>query len=296
MQRARERGYLAAAGAAKPDVVRGQRLERAEVPVARGGEEAARELVALRARGLEARPPLLHVAARPGGELARVVFRLADDPRDLVVAVVEHVVEEQYGALLGRQALEQHEEGKRERVRHLGLRAGVVGHDWLGQPLAHVALAPCTRRAELVDRESRRDRGDVGARGLDLLAALEGAMQAQQRLLHDVLGLAHAAEHAVRDPERDRSELAEQVVFGGQAATASAKPSRQLECAGCQPSSRFAFSFDAPRTSVIMTAAASPASARPSQRGTCLGGLAPATAAAAGSHSATGAGSSSTML
>lgn len=51
-----------------------------------------------------------------------------------------------------------------------------------------------------------------------------------------------------------------------------AKPCRQLGYRSCQPSSRFAFSFEAPRTSVMMTVVASPAASLPSQRGTRLGG------------------------
>ena len=75
-----------------------------------------------------------------------------------------------------------------------------------------------------------------------------------------------------------------------------AKPCRQLGYRSCQPSSRFAFSFEAPLASVIMTVAASPAASRPSQRGMRLGGLASSALASTGSHSRTGAGSSSTML
>ena len=41
----------------------------------------------------------------------------ADDLRDPVVGLVEHLVQHERGALLGRQALEQDEEGERQRVR-----------------------------------------------------------------------------------------------------------------------------------------------------------------------------------
>jgi hypothetical protein len=57
-----------------------------------------------------------------------------------------------------------------------------------------------------------------------------------------------------------------------------------------------AFSFEAPRASVIMSVAVSPAASRASQRGICLGGLASSALASTGSHSRAGAGSSSTML
>ena len=93
------------------------------------------------------------------------------------------------------------------------------------------------------------------------------------------------------------SQLLEQrfVRPGAHAAARSSKPSRQLACRGRQPSSRFAFSFDAPRTSVI------------SDRPRLSGERAPARAAhdevgrrrRAGQHRdpiAALAGSSSTML
>ena len=83
LHRARERGRLAAAVAVQHDVVGEQRLERLELTLLGGGEEAPRQLVALLARGLEARPALLDVAARPCRELARVVLALADDLGDL---------------------------------------------------------------------------------------------------------------------------------------------------------------------------------------------------------------------
>jgi hypothetical protein len=47
---------------------------------------------------LEAGPALLDVASGAGGELAHVVLALADHRRDLWIAVVEHVVQQQYRA------------------------------------------------------------------------------------------------------------------------------------------------------------------------------------------------------
>ena len=71
---------------------------------------------------------------------------------------------------------------------------------------------------------------------------------------------------------------------------------RKLGCAGFQSSRARALAFEAPRISVIITVIASPASARPTNRGMCIGGLAPSSDASSGSHSATGTGLSSTML
>src|SRR6266700_3846004 len=78
--------------------------------------------------------------------------------------------------------------------------------------------------------------------------------------------------------------------------TQARNPSRQLAYRGTQPSSFLAFWFEDPREVVIWATTNSPASSRPSQAGTRSGGFAPATWARYGSHSATGAGSSSTTL
>src|SRR4029077_2086956 len=118
-------------------------------------------------------------------------------------------------------------------------------------------------------------------------------MHPQQRLLDHVLGLGDAAEHAVGDRERDPPQLVEHALAIGHAA---AKPRRQLGCAGRQRSSRLALAFDAPRISVIINTPGSPANSRPMNRGTRIGFLAPSVCASAGTHSATGAGSSSTTL
>ena len=76
----------------------------------------------------------------------------------------------------------------------------------------------------------------------------------------------------------------------------SANPWRHDGCAGRQPSSRLALALEPPRTSVIIATICSPANNRPSQAGTRIGRLAPSKVARTGSHSLTGAGSSSTML
>src|SRR4029453_9192708 len=75
---------------------------------------------------------------------------------------------------------------------------------------------------------------------------------------------------------------------------ASGKPVRQLGYIGSQPSSRLAFAFEAPRTSVSHVVAAAPAASRASHLGTRRGGRAFSVRASTGSHSRIGAGSSST--
>ena len=159
VERPRDGGCLAASVAVEHHVVGQQFLQPLEIPLLGGREEAVRERVALLARGLESdapTPPLLHVAAGPRHELAGVLRARTDDLRDPVVRLVEHLVQQERGPLLRRQALEQHQEGERHRVRDLGLPGGIVvgaRHERLREPLTHVGLAPNPRRAEMVERE-----------------------------------------------------------------------------------------------------------------------------------------------
>jgi hypothetical protein len=126
-------------------------------------------LVSLLARGREPRALLVHVAAGARRELAGVLLARADDLGDPLVGLVEHLAQQERGALLGRQALQQDEEGERQRVGQLGAAGGVVvgvgvRYERLGKPLAHVGLAPDTRRAEVVSA-SRETTVDRYARG-----------------------------------------------------------------------------------------------------------------------------------
>ena len=52
-------------------------------------------------RAVAAGAALLDVAAGPRGELAGVLLAGADDPRDLLVGLVEHLAQQEGGALLG---------------------------------------------------------------------------------------------------------------------------------------------------------------------------------------------------
>jgi hypothetical protein len=93
---------------------------------------------------LEPGTALLDVASGAGGELAHVVLALADDRRDPRIPVVEHIVQQQHGSLLRREALQQHQHRQRQRVGCLSVPGRIiaaVGDDRLWQPLADVALA-----------------------------------------------------------------------------------------------------------------------------------------------------------
>ena len=160
----------------------------------------------------------MDVLAGPHGDLAAVLLGLADDPRDLVEAVVEHLAQQEDRAFDRREALQEHQEPHRERVGGLGVEGDVVlllGQDRLGEPRADVALAPHARGPQVVDAQPRGDGRQVGLGRVHLGAAARLLVEAQERLLDDVLGLGRAPEHPVRDREHQRLELLVDVVHAG---------------------------------------------------------------------------------
>jgi hypothetical protein len=217
VDRMSEGGRLAAAVAVEHHIVGQQLLQPLEIALLRGREEPGRKRLPLLARGLEPGAPLLHVAAGPRGELAGVLLGRPDDLRDPVVGLVEHLAQQERRALLGRQALEHDEEGDRQRVRQLGMvgrvAAALVVDQRLGQPFAEVALALDPGRSQLVDAQPGDHGREIRAWRLDPLALLQRQVQTQQRLLHDVLRLAHAAQHPVGHPERPGPKLLQALRF-----------------------------------------------------------------------------------
>ena len=105
-----------------------------------------------------------------------------------------------------RQALEDDEEGLRQRVGTFHLRLGVARHaanQGLGQPRSDVALTSRSGLSQGVDRQPRSDRRYPGHRLVDLLV---GTGQSQQGLLRHVLGLRDGPEHSVGDTEATPSD------------------------------------------------------------------------------------------
>ena len=101
---------FAAAVAVDDDVVGQQPDEAVGVAVLDCVEEAVGEALPLLARGLEPRPPIVHVVPRAHRELPGVVLALAHDVGDLVVSVAEDVVEQEDRPLDRSEALQEHEE------------------------------------------------------------------------------------------------------------------------------------------------------------------------------------------
>ena len=120
-ERARQRRHLAAAVAVQHHVLGEQGLERREVAVAGGGEEAlgrARRAAPATASKRGRRSSTWRRARAASWRTLASLCRRSSAIS--LVAVVEDVVQQEHRPLLGRQALEQHEERQRQRVGRLG--------------------------------------------------------------------------------------------------------------------------------------------------------------------------------
>jgi len=197
-------GGLAAVVGHRADVLHQERLE--------GREVAARERRhqghhgGLRLRGREATSPgtpRAEVLARAVEELAARGVAPPHGARHLGHREVEHLMQDEHRPLQGRQRFEHREEGHGDRLRLGGalVARGGLGRDRLREPLAHVALAPPPRRADLVEAEPRHHRGEVRARRLNVFR-VGGA---EEGILHDVLGVGGAPQHAVGDAHQPRA-------------------------------------------------------------------------------------------
>jgi hypothetical protein len=130
--------------------------------------------------------------------------------RDLVVVVVEHLAQQEHRALDRTERLEHHQERHRDRLgerQPVARRGRALRHQRLREPRTDVGLALHARRAQVVDRQARHDRRQPGPRRVDLLVG--SVLPAQEGVLHDVLRIAHAAEHAIGDPEEQAAMLLE---------------------------------------------------------------------------------------
>jgi hypothetical protein len=203
VHRLRDRARPAAPVADEDRVLGEDRDEALEVALPRCGEEARRERVAGGRVGVEARRVVLDPSARAAEDLAAVVLAALDDPRDLGERHVEGIAQDEHGALDRREALEQHQKRERHALLALHARGRVVLDERLGQPRADVRLAAMAGRAQDVDRQARGDGRQERALGLHVVRR----RPAQERLLHDVLGLGDAPEHPVGDREQEGAKL-----------------------------------------------------------------------------------------
>src|SRR5690606_39408601 len=108
------------------DLLQQQLLQRVQLALLDGGEEALCELPLLLRPGFEAWPPLVDARTRTHRQLAASGLGLPDDARDLRIVVVEDVPQEEHGALLGRQRLEHDQESHPDRFPELGATPDLV--------------------------------------------------------------------------------------------------------------------------------------------------------------------------
>jgi hypothetical protein len=189
--------------------------QAAQVAARGGGEEPAGHLVALLPRGVEAGPleagaALVDVVPGPGEDLAAVRFGLAGDLCDLLVFVTEHFMQQEDSPFGRRKTFQQDEKGHREGICHLGALGWVrfsACDEGLRQPGADVGLPPHPRGPQVADGQPGSDGGQVRLGSFEDGAVAERAGQPQERLLHDVLGVADAAGHPVGDREHQRPEF-----------------------------------------------------------------------------------------
>jgi hypothetical protein len=144
------------------------------------------------------RPPLHgHVVASAPQQLPAGRLALLDQRRDLAMAEVEDVVEEEHGPLGGREPLKHDQEGHRDLVEPLdAANAPITEADGLGQSIAPALLAPRPRRVELVQAQASHDLEQVAPGIVDGHVA---PLPAEPRLLHGVLGAPAVTEHPVRE-------------------------------------------------------------------------------------------------
>ena len=210
-------GRLPSAVGVEHHVVGEHARERVDVAGVEGREERVEEGGVARGIRVEPRTAVGDAGASPVHDLPAGGLVAFDDGRDVGVVHHEHLAEDEHRALDGTEPLEHGEERERQRLVALDPMGGirVVVGQGLGQPGSRVDLAGAPRRAQRVDREAGHDGRRERLGPFDVLAGQRPFVQAQVRLLHDVLGLRHAAEHAVGDGEHERSESAELRGGGG---------------------------------------------------------------------------------
>lgn len=196
---AHERQFLAAAVAVQHRVIGQQLAQDVHVAMLRGVDEGARQPDALAFFHGKARPRLAHAVAGARGQLAAACLGAAQRAGDLGERHIEHIVQQEGGALGCGQPFQRQHQRHRYVMRDLARGRTGIGlrvRQGLGQPGADIDLAAHARRFEHIQaqagRDAREKRARIVQRGrIDLAPAQPG-------FLHDVLGLGPGAQHPVR--------------------------------------------------------------------------------------------------
>lgn len=214
----RRRLLLAAAVADGKYVGGGQRERLVEIAARACGEKAPGDGLGLLRVGVVTRTPFLDVTPGAPAEPAHGGFGTVQCLGDLPVRVAEGIPQHEDGPLRRGERLQQHEDGRGDGLRachpfgHVGNGLPEIGGDRLGEPRPDGGLAPGPDLPQPVDGEPGGDPDQVGARIADGRSV--GGVPAQPRVLHHVLGVGQAPEHAVGDRTEQRAVLLENVGRG----------------------------------------------------------------------------------
>ena len=161
-----------------------------------------------RLRDIEPLAIAAHALARAVDDLPACRFAPLDHRRDLAVADVEDVVQQESGALLGRKPFEQREEGHRKIIGQVEVAIRRRRRDdRLRQPLTDVGLALGLEPPQPIDRQPARCRDEPRFRILDLVVLR--LVPADVRVLDDILGIGARAEHAIGEAEQAAAQRLE---------------------------------------------------------------------------------------
>jgi hypothetical protein len=142
----------------------------------------------------------LHPAPPPARELARRGRCAVDDRRDLLERQAEHVVQHECEPLRRGERLEHDEQRGPDRVGEhgfaLGVDAELTALEHLDNAALERVLAPRAPGAKHVETDPGDDGRQPTAEVVDVVGV--GAVEADPRLLHRVVGLGLGTKHPVR--------------------------------------------------------------------------------------------------
>ena len=186
--------------------------------MARRGQEPLGQLTPLHRVDVVARPAFVHVPACPAGELADRGVAAVEGGGDLGEGEPEGLPQDEDRPFQRGEGFEHDQDRHRHTVREDGALLGVrrllpeVGGQRLRKPRPHVRLTPGLDLAEPVQGEPGGDADQVRARFADLGTVAAGP--AQPGVLHHVLRVGQAAEHAVGHPGQYGTVLLEDIGGG----------------------------------------------------------------------------------
>src|SRR5258705_10824531 len=149
--------------------------------------------------------------ARAAKEPAAIRLAFLDDGGDFVERVSKNLLEQIDRTLRRRERLQDHEKRNGEGFGLFGIfprvRRVIIRDDRLRKPNSNLLFPLRPRRFEMVDAETRDNRGEPRLGRLDF--ARLNFLPAEKRLLHHVFRIRRAAEHPVGDAKKELAVLLE---------------------------------------------------------------------------------------